>query len=163
MAAGIPSSLRSGDIKSCGCYRAPEKTRMDLTGQKISTLTVIEEDRSRPRKLGGHRYWICRCDACGRVKSMSQSHLSGNHLARSCGCVRKKTIYPLPDIPSIPGAVRVWIAPFSRYPDRGSGAGTPRWRSDRTGTGFLPGSLFSCPGAYTYTAPPSPSAHTAVR
>lgn len=64
-----------------------EKTSRDLTGQRCSRLTVLNEaGRSKDRKI----LWLCRCD-CG-----TQSIVSGKRLrngeSKSCGCLAAEVL-----------------------------------------------------------------------
>lgn len=52
---------------------------IDLTGQKIGRLTVINRSEKRPRA-----WWNCKCD-CGKECVMSNMALTVNKLP-SCGC-----------------------------------------------------------------------------
>ena len=84
------SSLRRGEIVSCGCYRnektyiGNEKHRDHLEGQRFGKLTVIKRDMTKPK---GIVYWICQCD-CGNVISVQSSNLKCKNENRtiSCGC-----------------------------------------------------------------------------
>ena len=84
----IPSDLKSGHVRSCGCTRLNFVKRVDLTGKKLGMLTVLEEDKSRGREARGERFWVCRCD-CGNVKTVRQSSLRRANGTRSCGCLHK--------------------------------------------------------------------------
>ena len=90
------SSLRRGEIQSCGCLRkeAAQKARenriIDLTGQKFGYLTVLERDDEEQKKHSGALYWKCICD-CGTIKSIRGSNLTrkdGNRII-SCGCFHR--------------------------------------------------------------------------
>lgn len=87
------SSLRRGEIQSCGClrnervYLANETHRDHLEGQRFGKLTVLKRDENKPR---GIVYWICQCD-CGKVVSVKGSDLKrkdGNQTV-SCGCYHR--------------------------------------------------------------------------
>ena len=88
------SSLRRGEIESCGClrnertYAANEHNRDHLEGQKFGKLTVIERDNTKPR--GGPTYWICLCD-CGNIVSVQGCNLKLKNENRtvSCGCYHR--------------------------------------------------------------------------
>lgn len=95
--ATIPAELTRGHVKSCGCARWSPVKQVDLTGQKIGRLTVIEEDRTRLRNPHGERFWVCRCD-CGKVKTIRQSALRKANGTRSCGCLRRPPNSALPDL-----------------------------------------------------------------
>jgi hypothetical protein len=60
-------------------------TEINMTGQRINRLLVIEKDLSR---LGA--YWICTCD-CGKTKSIKGKYLR-NGDAKSCGCMRSENL-----------------------------------------------------------------------
>lgn len=55
---------------------------IDLTGQKIGRLTVVERG---PNTGQGRAQWLCRC-ACGSEKLVKAENLSGGH-TKSCGCL----------------------------------------------------------------------------
>ena len=60
--------------------------KIDLTGQKFSYLTVIEEDLEK--STPGNIKWKCRCD-CGNIVTVKGGNLkSGN--TTSCGCNHRK-------------------------------------------------------------------------
>lgn len=91
------SSLRNGDIQSCGCYRAEQvmKSKIqngtvdNLVGQRFGLLTVLEKDVVKTKETG-RVYWICQCD-CGNIKSISGHNLKLKDENRtiSCGCKHK--------------------------------------------------------------------------
>lgn len=57
---------------------------IDLTGQRIGNLTVLELDKKWYRD--GRKHWICKCD-CGNICSISSSILRNNkRKTYSCGC-----------------------------------------------------------------------------
>ena len=60
-------------------------TRIDLTGQRFTRLTVIKEaGRSKTRRV----LWECLCD-CGQVKiSTSEGLRTG--VTKSCGCLKRE-------------------------------------------------------------------------
>lgn len=60
---------------------------VDLTGQKIDKLLVLEQAPSRSR----HVYWKCKCD-CGNIVEKSGEYLRKNILPRDCGCSKIKNI-----------------------------------------------------------------------
>lgn len=87
------SSLRRGEIQSCGCLRN-ERTKQakeqlglvdDLIGQRFGLLTVI--GKSSKRSAGGSVYWICKCD-CENIKEIQSNNLKRKDENRtiSCGC-----------------------------------------------------------------------------
>lgn len=86
------SSLRRGEIQSCGCQRI-ENSRLtkeriskeNMIGKKFGKLTVLE--RSPKKSKNGQLYWICECD-CGNiieVQGHSLRRKDGNQTV-SCGC-----------------------------------------------------------------------------
>jgi hypothetical protein len=76
------AALRSGQTKSCGCFRA-EKARsrgFDLTGRVFGWWRVIKQAPNR----GLVRYWLCEC-LCSKHTQMeigATSLLAGK--SRSC-------------------------------------------------------------------------------
>ena len=92
------SSLRNGDIQSCGCYRtekiiATKKERGlidDLVGQRFGMLTVLERDEELIKQNNGVIYWKCLCD-CGNIKSIRSTNLKRKDENRtiSCGCAKR--------------------------------------------------------------------------
>ena len=93
------SSLRRGEITSCGCYRTEQvmKSKIEngtvdnLIGQRFGLLTVIEKDYEQTKKYGTV-YWICQCD-CGNIKSIRGQNLKRKDENRtiSCGCKHKSS------------------------------------------------------------------------
>ena len=62
---------------------------IDMKGQKIGELTVLERDNT---KKGQAAYWICKCE-CGNVISVRGQNLRDKkHPTQSCGCLAKKKI-----------------------------------------------------------------------
>ena len=60
--------------------------KIDLTGQRFSYLTVIEEDLEK--STPGNIKWKCRCD-CGNIVTVKGGNLkSGN--TTSCGCNQRR-------------------------------------------------------------------------
>lgn len=83
----VSDSLRSGNTRSCGCYKKEEtiKSRAkDLTGQVFDRLCV--KQLSNRKGNNGQRYWWCQC-ACGVVKEIAQESLKK---IKSCGCYNKE-------------------------------------------------------------------------
>lgn len=87
------SSLRRGEIVSCGCFRmekimeTKEKRGLidNLIGQKFGFLTVLSKDSQRTSS--GQVKWICQCD-CGNIISVRGEALKNKTENRtiSCGC-----------------------------------------------------------------------------
>ena len=60
--------------------------RLDLTGQKFGTLTVIEKSENHITISGHHQsMWLCKCD-CGNFKIVRGSDLHSGQ-TNSCGCM----------------------------------------------------------------------------
>lgn len=74
------STLKCGDIKSCGCALA-----LDLTKQTFHLLEVIERDYGRTNRRG-QAYWRCRCE-CGNETSTTTIRLTSGE-TKSCGCLK---------------------------------------------------------------------------
>lgn len=79
---GKQKSIRSSDlvggiVVDCGCGRSKrisDAISKDYNNQVFGHLKVIEKDLSKI-KSGTHTYWICECDICGRVESVSSDML----------------------------------------------------------------------------------------
>lgn len=93
------SSLRRGEIQSCGCLRNEHIQKIgknnlkDLTGQKFGLLTVLELDREAMNNhTGTDAYWKCKCE-CGNIKTVKASNLTRKDENRtiSCGCSKKSS------------------------------------------------------------------------
>ena len=79
----IAKNLRSGNTKSCGCYkRNSPGMRKDLTGNRYGKLVVLGD----PQVGGRGTIWKCRCD-CGNIcYKVSADLVHGN--TKSCGCLK---------------------------------------------------------------------------
>lgn len=87
------SSLRRGEIVSCGCYRtekvmATKEARGlvdNLVGQKFGYLTVLS--KAEKRAPNGAVMWNCLCD-CGNLVTVRGAALKNKTENRtvSCGC-----------------------------------------------------------------------------
>ena len=66
----------------------PILPHINLAGQTIGRLTVIDEAPSRPRKNGNLRYWNCVC-SCGTQVIIPQCGLRSGH-SKSCGCLQRE-------------------------------------------------------------------------
>lgn len=94
------SSLRRGEIQSCGCLRTENTIQAkknlglidNLVGQRFGLLTVIEKDEEETKKHSGAIYWKCLCD-CGNIKSIRGQNLKRKDENRtiSCGCAHKSS------------------------------------------------------------------------
>ena len=76
----LPSNLKNGNTKSCGCRR----TR-DISGKRFGSLVAVEPT-GEVHPINGTRLWRCICD-CGRTAQVSVSNLTSGG-TRSCGCLR---------------------------------------------------------------------------
>lgn len=61
--------------------------RIDMVGQKIGRLTVVELDTEKTAQLKS-AFWFCKCE-CGNIKSINGSKLRSG-ITKSCGCLRKE-------------------------------------------------------------------------
>lgn len=59
---------------------------IDLTGQKIGRLTVLQ--RTSRKSTSGEYYWLCKCD-CGNEKEVLGGCLRRG-TTKSCGCLQKE-------------------------------------------------------------------------
>ena len=83
--------LRNNGTRSCGCLRSQESPGLiDLTGMTFGKLTVIERDKTVPRKP---TKWICACECGNTVSVLSTSLRSGS--TTSCGCSQFTLQYDL--------------------------------------------------------------------
>lgn len=71
--------------KFCSKECAKKGSIKDLSGKVFEGLTVVKLDKI----IDGTSYWICKCNACGNLKSVRRDHLKK---CKSCGCVREETI-----------------------------------------------------------------------
>lgn len=89
------SSLRRGEITSCGCYRKEqlakakqEQSENEMIGKRFGKLVV--QKRSEKKSADGALYWICECD-CGKIIKVRGHNLKrtdGNQTV-SCGCYHR--------------------------------------------------------------------------
>lgn len=79
--------LRSGEIKSCGCQKDPER----LIGIKFGRLTVLRRVENKVFRNSQHVVYECVCE-CGNNVNVSGGHLSSGH-TRSCGCIKSEILY----------------------------------------------------------------------
>lgn len=89
------SSLRRGEIQSCGCLRNQRiaeakklKSESEMLNKKFGKLTV--KSRSERKGKDGELYWICECD-CGEIIEVlghSLKRKDGNQTV-SCGCYHR--------------------------------------------------------------------------
>lgn len=62
----------------------PSVLRVDMTGQRFGTLTVLDYAGYDP--YTGHAFWHCKCD-CGNVVAARGTSLRQGGI-KSCGCHR---------------------------------------------------------------------------
>lgn len=84
----LTNNLRRGLTKSCGCRSHDGPYYVDLTGQRIGFLTVINKTDERDYK--GSVLWLCHCDCGNDVLYSADVLLHGN--IKSCGCYRENEI-----------------------------------------------------------------------
>jgi len=60
---------------------------IDLTGQKINRLTVLERESERK---SFHIQWLCQCE-CGNTVSVRSQHLREGKV-KSCGCLNSEKV-----------------------------------------------------------------------
>lgn len=76
----------TGDAKSCGCYKHPER----MIGKKYGRLTVVKRIEDRHFPSGSKQVQFeCRCD-CGNIVVATAGHLRDGH-TKSCGCLKCDT------------------------------------------------------------------------
>lgn len=83
------SDLRSGGVTDCGCKareRWSNARLIDRAGDTYGHLKVIRRDNSVGIKGGQHARWMCRCDLCGTIESVSAIMFSdfGKDRCRNC-------------------------------------------------------------------------------
>lgn len=88
------SSLRRGEIVSCGCWRSQQiaeikrkQSEEAMIGKRFGKLVVLSYDK---KSSDGTLYWNCQCD-CGRQVSVRGQNLrrtDGNQTV-SCGCYHR--------------------------------------------------------------------------
>lgn len=89
------SSLRRGEIQSCGCFRNQQiaeakkfKSGAEMLNKKFGKLTV--KSRSERKGSNGELYWICECDCGNTIEVLGHSlkRRDGNQTI-SCGCYHR--------------------------------------------------------------------------
>ena len=79
------NNLRSGNTKSCGCFRKAEMGRrraVDLAGKRFGRLIAV---RSTEERRQGSVVWECLCD-CGNTAYATVDNLQQGK-TKSCGCL----------------------------------------------------------------------------
>ena len=89
------SSLRNGEIQSCGCLRnekvaqyKKQQSEDEMIGRRFGKLVV--QKRSDKKGSDGELYWFCKCD-CGNIVEVRGHNLKrkdGNQTV-SCGCYHR--------------------------------------------------------------------------
>lgn len=77
-------SVRSGDIKSCGCLK---RKKQDISGKRFHRLVAL---RSTGKIHNSSYLWECICD-CGNKKNINVSTLNSMRV-HSCGCYGAETL-----------------------------------------------------------------------
>ena len=93
----LTRDLRNGRRKSCGCLHKDmskaisqsvenrkNKMKEKWIGSKHGFLVVLALDETKTDK---ERWWICKCENCGSIKSYRNSNL---YTTQSCGCINSK-------------------------------------------------------------------------
>lgn len=89
------SSLRRGEIQSCGCFRNLRiaeakklKSETEMLNKRFGKLTV--KSRSERKGNDGELYWICECDCGNTIEVLGHSlkRNDGNQTV-SCGCYHR--------------------------------------------------------------------------
>lgn len=81
----VGSELRSGKRTSCGSRCNNIKNEIGTT---YGYLEVVEKDNTSASDFADNSvHWICKCNLCGAVKSIS-GKLLRNGQAKSCGCLK---------------------------------------------------------------------------
>lgn len=81
----LVSNLIRGHTKSCGCLK-----QRDLTGQRISRLTVLERsDQYATRGKRTVRLWKCQCD-CGNITYKATDTLTGSRNCSYAECAGRR-------------------------------------------------------------------------
>ena len=79
----ITANLKSGDVKSCGCY-VKRKRIEEMIGRRYGKLVVFDIDEEESNKNEEGYCWKCKCD-CGKEITVSTHNLTMGY-TRSCGC-----------------------------------------------------------------------------
>lgn len=80
--SAIKSSVISGSIKSCGCFK-----KEDITGQKFNRLTAISYSHTDKNR---YLIWLFSCVCGNEIKTTVSSVRTGK--TKSCGCLKKEKI-----------------------------------------------------------------------
>lgn len=83
------TDLRTGRIKSCGCYNKQINRELhlnDLTNKTFGYLTVIKNLNKTSNNR--HNIWLCQCKCGTQIEVPSDRLITGN--TQSCGCLHSK-------------------------------------------------------------------------
>ena len=85
------ADVRHNHKRSCGCYKSthPSPTTLDLTGQKVGSMTVLYN--SGKKDGNGSYLWVCKCSLCNQEVLKSASSLVHKTYI-SCGCQKELNI-----------------------------------------------------------------------
>ncbi len=92
----VPASyLRNGHTQSCGCMKAVNDVRLNITGQRWGRLVAIRQVGYTEPKSTGQRQalWLWQCD-CGNQKEIPATQVKHGG-TRSCGCKANEHITAL--------------------------------------------------------------------
>ena len=89
------SSLRRGEILSCGCLRnkkiaetKKKKSEEEMLGKRFGFLVV--ESRSSRKTKDGAIYWNCKCDCGNHIEVLGKSlKRKDDNQTVSCGCFHR--------------------------------------------------------------------------
>lgn len=107
----IPSQIRNGTIKSCGCLTDSTKfkkqlcPKLDYSGTKIAMITFLKATDRRDHS--GNIMWESLCD-CGKIFSVAPGSVKRGH-TKSCGCYCKYS-------PITASARRIWHSSYRECP-----------------------------------------------
>lgn len=85
------SELTSGIVQDCGCGKVERYNNGQLnalSGMVFGNLTVIERDSYNSKRNGTHARWVCRCELCGNVESISSEVLTRYGKDRCTRCMK---------------------------------------------------------------------------
>lgn len=94
------TSIKSGNVKSCGCLNKDGKTHSkatkisaknnskDWAGQKYNRLIFVSRSDRIDNKYPKRKYWNIRCE-CGTIKTATASSVVSGHI-KSCGCLNQE-------------------------------------------------------------------------
>lgn len=90
----VTSSIKSGDVKSCGCLLrelASQRSLVDMTGWKMSEHGVPDSLLTVIKRVGtgkdGHALWECECGCDEHNRFVAFGHSIRDGSTKSCGCL----------------------------------------------------------------------------